>query len=204
MKLRLQSNQIENYLRRTDVVDCDDPGIVRLAERLKNKTASETDLLRRTYEFVRDEIDHSADIQGKVVTCKASEVLAAKEGICFAKSHLLAALLRANGIPSGFCYQRLRLDATADSPFVLHGLNGIFVKETGYWVRLDVRGNKNGIDARFSVTEEHLAFPIRPEQGEIDYPIIYPDPVDVVIDALTRWKTFEKLWANLPNTIEPE
>ncbi len=55
------------------------------------------------------QIGCSADINGKVVTCKASEVLRYKEGICNAKAHLLATILRANGIPSGFCYQRLIL-----------------------------------------------------------------------------------------------
>jgi len=43
--------------------------------------------------------------QRDVVTCSASEVLREGTGICFAKSHLLAALLRAVGIPAGLCYQ---------------------------------------------------------------------------------------------------
>jgi len=36
------------------------------------------------------------------VTCKASDVLIYGTGYCYAKSHLLAALLRANAIPAGF------------------------------------------------------------------------------------------------------
>lgn len=58
-------------------------------------------------DFVRDQIRHSADYRPNPVTCKASEVLRHGTGYCYAKSHLLAALLRANGVPAGLCYQRL-------------------------------------------------------------------------------------------------
>ena len=94
MELLLQSDRRDDCLRRTNIVDFDNPEVDIFTKKFKNKSDSETDFIRQTYEFVRDEINHSADIHGKVVTCKASEVLAAKEGICFAKSHLLAALLR--------------------------------------------------------------------------------------------------------------
>ena len=50
--------------------------------------------------------------------------------ICYAKSHLLAGLLRANGIPAAFVYQRLRLND--DGPlFCLHGLNGAYLPDIG-------------------------------------------------------------------------
>ena len=198
--LNIQSDNIGDYLRATGVMDFDDPAVAVLAWRFREKADSATDLIRRTYEHVRDGIPHSADIGGKVVTCKASEVLKAGEGVCFAKSHLLAALLRANGIPCGFCYQRLLLDGD-DSPFVLHGLNAVFVGETNRWIRLDARGNTNGINAQFSLDTEMLAFPVRPELGEEDFPTVYADPVKIVIDTLTRYETLEDLWANLPGGV---
>ncbi|WP_338430147.1 transglutaminase domain-containing protein [Synechococcus elongatus] len=37
-----------------------------------------------------------------------------RTGYCYAKSHLLVALLRACSIPAGFCYQRLSFDAAND------------------------------------------------------------------------------------------
>lgn len=46
-------------------------------------------------------IKHSWDVQDKRVTKTAAEVLEQGVGICWAKSNLLAALLRANGIPAG-------------------------------------------------------------------------------------------------------
>ncbi|MFR8010211.1 MAG: transglutaminase domain-containing protein [Clostridia bacterium] len=54
---------------------------------------------KNIYHFVRDQIKHSWDIQDQRVTIRASDVLREKVGICYAKSNLLAALLRANHIP---------------------------------------------------------------------------------------------------------
>ncbi|MCG2991451.1 transglutaminase-like domain-containing protein, partial [Escherichia coli] len=62
---------------------------------LFNDELSELEKVKTAFEFVRDRISHSWDIQSTRVTCKASEVLKYKEGICYAKSNLLAALLRA-------------------------------------------------------------------------------------------------------------
>ncbi len=49
----------------------------------------------------------------------ASQVLAVGIGYWYGQSHLLAALLRANGIPDGLRYQEL--DGTSGSP-VIHGI----------------------------------------------------------------------------------
>ena len=65
------------------------------------------EVARACFEFVRDQIKHSWDFQLNPVTCRASDVLKHGTGYCYAKSHLLAALLRANRIPAGLCYQRL-------------------------------------------------------------------------------------------------
>lgn len=60
----------------------------------------------------------------------ASEVLLEGTGFCYAKCQLLVAMLRANGIPAGFCYQRLMRDDTGTT-FVLHGLAAVHLPETG-------------------------------------------------------------------------
>lgn len=184
-------------LRRTDVIDFDDPAIAELAKQFKDESENDTDLVCRTYEFVRDQIAHSADIHGKVVTCKASEVLEAKEGTCFSKSHLLAALLRANGVHAAFCYQRIRMGDTSDSPFVLHGLNVVCLREHRRWIRLDARGNTDGINAQFSIEEEKIAYTPRTDLGERSYPS-KPNPAPSVIELLQRCETLEELWENLP------
>ena len=52
---------------------------------------------RACFEFVRDQIKHSRDYEMDPTTWKASDVLLHGTGYCYAKSHLLAAMLRANG-----------------------------------------------------------------------------------------------------------
>jgi len=145
---------------------------------------TETDKVRIAFEFVRDDIFHSWDIQRKKVTCRASDALLYKVGICYAKSHLLAALLRSQGIPTGFCYQRLILFDTPEKGYCIHALNAVYLSTHNKWIRLDARGNKEGIDAQFSTKEEKLAFPIQKTLNEIDYPLIYVKPHPKVVSAL--------------------
>lgn len=74
------------------------------------------------------------------------------------KSQFLAALLRANGIPSGFSYQHLILGLTPDTGYCIHALNTAYLDSLGKWLRLDARGNKKNVHAEFSLDEEKLAF----------------------------------------------
>lgn len=121
-----------------------------------------------------------------------------REGICFAKSHLLAALLRKLGIPAGFCYQRLVLDDADPTDLTLHGLNAVYLPSLERWIRLDARGNKPGVEAQFSLETEILAYPVRTELGEIDYPTIYSQPLSTVIAVLQKSKTIAQLRDQLP------
>ncbi len=156
------------FLEKTEYVDHDDPAVKSLAERLGNESPDELSLIRNTYHFVRDEIKHSWDAQDRRVTVSASDTLREAVGICWAKANLLAALLRANGIPAGFSYQRLTLGDTPDTGYCIHAMNTVYVSSLDKWIRLDARGNKEGVSADFSTDEEILAFEIKSE-GEIDY-----------------------------------
>ena len=173
-----------------------------LSDDLMKKSTNNIDFIKSAFEYVRDNVGHSADIKGTVVTCKASDVLKFKEGICYAKSHLLAALLRYQKIPTGFCYQRLILCDETAPYLILHGLNAVYIKELDKWIKLDPRGNKAGVDAQFSLDEEKLAFYPRAEKGEEDIPDIFATPDANVIKALTENKTLADLWANLPRSLE--
>lgn len=158
----------DKFLEKTKYVDFDDPLVSSLAAKLKAESPDEVSLIERTYEYVRDEIHHSWDVLDTRVTVSASDVIREGVGICWAKSNLLAALLRANGIPSGFSYQRLTLGDTVDTGYCIHGLNTVFVSSLNKWIRLDARGNKDGVNAEFSLDEEILAFKVCSE-GEVDY-----------------------------------
>ena len=167
-KLRGNRLMYNEFLEKNEYVDYDDPAIKSLAERLKADSPDELSLIRNTYHFVRDEIKHSWDAQDRRVTVSASDTLREGVGICWAKANLLAALLRANGIPAGFSYQRLTLGDTPDTGYCIHAMNTVYVSILGKWIRLDARGNKDGVNAEFSTDEEVLAFEIKSE-GEIDY-----------------------------------
>ena len=195
------SNEIDKYLKADEVIDYGNKAIMELADKLFEKANTELDFIKMAFEFVRDNIYHSADINKDVITCNASEVLNAGHGICFAKSHLLAALLRCKSIPAGFCYQKLILDDETAPVLIYHGLNGVYIKEYKKWIRLDARGNKIGVNAQFSIETEQLAFPVRPEMGEVDSFVVYPEPDVKVLEKLRENKTRTELWDNLPTEL---
>lgn len=199
MKLELRTSAPALYLAATEIVDFNAANISALAQKLAALHTEPPDFARGAFAFVRDNIRHSADsVRPLTVTCKASAVLAHGEGICYAKSHLLAALLRFYGIPCGFCYQILRQDADSDK-LCLHGLNAVFIN--GRWSRLDARGNKPGVNAQFNLDEEQLAFAVDPAKGERDIAVVFAEPAATVVSALAKSASFAELWVNLPTEI---
>lgn len=198
MSIILFTDNIDEYLKEDDVIDFGNKSIIQLADVLYQGTSDEVEYIKRAYEYVRDNISHSADINENVLTCSATEVLEARHGICFAKSHLLAALLRYKSIPTGFCYQKLILDDETAPMLIYHGFNGVYVKEYKKWIRLDARGNKEGVNAQFSLEKEQLAFPVRAEKGEEDGFVIYPNPDAKVLEKFKSYKTRTQLWDDLP------
>ena len=160
---------MKEYLQETKSIDYMNPHIQEKVQELKDQSCDDADYIKRAYLFVRDEIPHSWDIQTNIVSRTASDALINKTGICWAKSCLLAALLRANGIPSGISYQLLTRADDASEGYMIHALNTVHIKDLDEWIRLDARGNKENINAYFSLDEEHLAYSIRSEFGEIDY-----------------------------------
>lgn len=201
MELKLETNDLNEYLTASTVIDYENENIQAIAARLAKNATSDVELARAAYEFVRDGISHSFDIDCNAVTCEASNVLKHREGICYAKSHLLAAILRHLKIPAGFCYQKLVLDDSEKPWMTLHGLNAIYLESLDRWIRVDARGNKEGVNAQFNLDREILAFAVREELGEIDDPTIYAKPSKNVIEALRKSKTFEELVSNLPGEL---
>lgn len=191
---------LQDFLVSTRIIDHHHPAIRKKARELAASLMDDAAIAERCFLFVRDAIRHSGDFYQNPVTLCASEVLEHHTGYCYAKSHLLAALLRANNIPAGLCYQRLAYREYG-RPFCLHGLNAVYLREFG-WYRIDPRGNKNGIDSRFSPPGECLAYVPR-EPGEADLPGIFAEPVPEVIDLLTRCRDYEGVLRNLPDRAVP-
>lgn len=187
---------MEQYLESSEHIDWRQPEVMSKAASLANGLDLKEDIARACFAFVRDEINHSRDYQQNPVTCKASDVLKHGTGYCYAKSHLLAALLRANAIPAGLCYQRLTVE-NDQPPFCLHGLNAVYLEKHG-WYRIDARGNKPGVNAEFSPPVENLAYPIV-SQGEADLPEIWAKPLSIVIKTLTTNKSYLDVAEHLPD-----
>lgn len=184
MKELIIKDNIEEYLSVSKYINWKDNSILSKADEFKLKYADEVSLIKVIYEFVRDEIKHSWDVQDKRVTKSATEVLEQGVGICWAKANLLAALLRACGIPTGICYQRLTLGDVPETGFCIHALNAVYIKSLNRWIRLDARGNKTGVDAQFDLEQEKLAFLVRKDLGEEDYGIVYANPSDKLMQVL--------------------
>ena len=155
---------LELFLCENEYIDYSSENIIKLSKELFTEKYSVYDKAKIAFEFVRDEIPHSCDIKTEIITSKASSVLRYRTGICHAKSNLLTALLRSQNIPTGFCYQHLTFADDDSQGYCLHSFNAIYINNN--WIRVDARGNKNGINAQFSIDEPILAYKNRPEYDE--------------------------------------
>ncbi len=198
MDFVLQSEREIDYLEASSVVNYTNPSIQKLLQVLFQEGQSDLEKIEIAFQYVRDEIAHSMDIQGERVTYIASDVLKYKQGICYAKANLLAALLRSQGIPTGFCYQRLMRDSSNENDYVVHALNAVYLKAFDKWVRIDARGNKNGVDAQFLISEEKVAYDINEALGEVDYPMIYVAPISSTISILKEFTNAMEMIPYLP------
>jgi len=188
-----------NFLQETEIIDFSNTEIQKLAINLSSNCNTDVDIAKSCFLYVRDNINHSGDYKDNITTCKASDVLKYKTGWCYAKSHLLAALLRCNNIPTGFCYQRLSCSEYKKDIYCLHGLNAIYLKDYG-WYKVDPRGNKKGVDAQFNPPVEKLAFEL--QENEFNLSEIYEKPLDIIINALNKYKTYDELINNIPDMEE--
>lgn len=187
------------FLEASDIIDYTHPSDAAKAHELAQGCSSDAEIAKRCFEFVRDEIRHTGDAGEGITTLRASEVLENAQGWCYAKSHLLAALLRANGIPTALCYQRLNCSEYVEGIYCLHGLNAIYLKEFG-WYRIDARGNKEGVNAQFNPPHEKLAFDLG--ENEYDLNERYSQPLPVVIEALKTYKNYSEIVGHFPDIIK--
>lgn len=184
---------MKEFLETSDCIDWQSAGVLKKASALAAGQSSDFEIARACFYFVRDAIKHSWDYKCNPVTLKASEVLNYGTGYCYAKSDLLAALLRANGIPAALCYQRLTI--TDRPPFCMHGLNAIYLHTLG-WYRVDARGNKPGVAAEFMPPVEKLAYDLL-SQGECDIAGFFSKPDDRIIKLLQTSNSIEQVYARL-------
>ncbi|WP_405836662.1 transglutaminase family protein [Streptomyces platensis] len=205
MELIQDTPEISAYLAAGEVIDHEHPHVRALAATLSADAPDVYAYAKAAFALVRDTIPHSQDAGDERsemgvfpaegwgrVTWRASDVLAQRTGICYAKAHALAALLRAAGIPAALCYQKFD---------VVHGLVAVRLPGEDRWVRQDPRGNKPGVDAQFRLDREQLAFTVRPEFNEVDYPVLFAEPHPAVLQCLREAVDRPHLWQTLPTEL---
>lgn len=186
----------ERFTQSTRWIDAAHPAVRERARKLAQAGPDPTAVAGACFLWVRDRIRHIGDHRLDHVARFASEVLESESGICWAKSHLLAALLRANGLPAALAYQRLASEGTRTG-FVLHGLNAVWLPSRG-WYRLDARGARPDLKAEFAPPREVLPFaPVLP--GERTFPGLWAEPVAPIRESLERHRTRGALWTELPD-----
>jgi transglutaminase-like putative cysteine protease len=200
MTLTPFTDDINQYLKESDIINYSSPNISELSDKLMEKSADKNEYIENVLEFFKENIPHSNDIKKELITCIASDVLKERHGICFSKSHLFAALMRCKGIPTGLCYQKIILDDETKPVLVFHGLNGIYVEELKKWVRLDPGYKDSTI--KFPEESEKTLYKLRSQKGEMDVWTVYPDPDPSILRKLLNNATRTQLWDNLPTEME--
>lgn len=175
MELIQDTPDLAAYLAADDAIDHEHPVVRRTVAMLSADAPDAYAYAEAAFTFVRDAIPHSVDSGDPRVTWRASDVLEARTGICYAKSHALVALLRARGIPAALCYQKFE---------AVHGLIALKLPGRERWVRQDARGGEAGAGAQFRLDREQLAFAVRPEFNEVDYPVLFAEPHPAVLQCL--------------------
>lgn len=137
-------SEMDDYLRCTEVIDCDSEAVVEKARALTEGMQTDREKVVALFYFVRDEIRHNPyaplhDRDGY----RASATLEAGNGFCQLKAILLIALCRAVGIPARLGFVDVRDHLLSDSfkdmiggvnvlPY--HGYAELFIE--GRWIHV--------------------------------------------------------------------
>lgn len=172
------------YLECTEVIDFDSPEVQEVCSQFEQYKDDQLLLAEKVFDFVQNKFPHTSDCKRTELSITASDVIKNGHGICMAKSHLLAAILRNFKIPTGFCYQILC--AKKHNHFYPHGFNAVYFEKLGRWIRLDARGIKPGQNAKFSIDQEFLAYQPDNFKNEVDLPMYFTAPFKGMIDCMKK------------------
>lgn len=187
---------MKQFLKDSEYVDFNNESIQAVSQKIFKEVEDDITKVKVAFKFVRDEIAHPFDVNLDCIVASASDVLKVKAGICHAKANLLAALLRGQGFPTGFCYQHITLSDDNSMGYCLHCYNAVYVSDK--WIKLDARGNTNGRNAQFSMGDPVLAFPNRPEYDEYFVPGIFAQPHMETMKMLEKSNTTQDVLENIP------
>ncbi len=125
-----QAPDNQAYYASTAVVDWQQADVFGLAQQLAMEVTTAEQLAQRCQQWVKENIELSIPDEMHPVSCSASDVLQQRQGSSFSRSHLLAALLRANGLAAAFGYQRIKDDK---GDLRLEGYSAVWLREVGWY-----------------------------------------------------------------------
>ncbi len=107
---------MDQYLKCTDTIDCDNETVKAKAQEIVRGLETDREKAKALYYFVRDEFKHNPFIPYHILErYKASATLKEGDGWCQHKAILLAALARAVGIPSRIGFVDIREPQMSES-----------------------------------------------------------------------------------------
>jgi hypothetical protein len=190
---------LDKFLQEDQYIDYNSNIIQNKVKELFTSDMTEIKKTNLAYEFVKDEIPHSFKCNAKIITARASDVLIFKTGICHAKANLLAALLRSQGILTGFCFQHITLVEDDTLGYCVHAYNAIYINNK--WIKLDVSGINQGVNALFSTEAPILAFQNHKEYDEYFFDGIFANPHIDTMQMLEKAKSLQDILDNIPEFV---
>ena len=167
----IQRNKDSAYLQYDKYVNYDNPIVAAKAKELAADCKSSDEIIQACYYFVRDRISHS-----------------------YSKANLLAALLRANNLYTGFCYIRIKHKGGL---MAMHALNAVYHPDLKKWIRLDARGNKyGGFNADYTHNETQMGHVIDSAAGEYEFNDLIAVPLPSTMRVLEQSTNFYKMYFN--------
>lgn len=144
---------MENYLKPTEFLDSDHPGVREFAERHTAGTETDTEKAVSLYYAVRDGFHYDPyvlDLRREAL--RASALLNKSRGYCVEKAVLLAAAARASGIPSRLSFYNVRNHVATErlarvlekDYLVFHGAAEMYLD--GKWIKATPAFNKRLCD----------------------------------------------------------
>lgn len=107
---------------------------------------------------------------------------------------MLAALLRANNLYTGFCYIRIKHKGGL---MAMHALNAVYHPDLKKWIRLDARGNKyGGFNADYTHNETQMGHVIDSAAGEYEFNDLIAVPLPSTMRVLEQSTNFYKMYFN--------
>ena len=199
--LRPETSRWQGYVEDTITIDWQTPPVMEKARALADRLRRRRVEGARGLPFVRDEIAHTADAGRDELPCRASQVLEAGTGIGFSKSHLLAALLRAVGVPAGFCYQVLRRGRSCRRHAAVRLQRRSTCRASSAGSRSTRAATSPGSTPSSRPTSRGSRCTADPARGEWIYPLIWTRPAAVVVDLLSRNTSLAKIAEHVPEEL---